>query len=337
MTDWRLPENRREAFLRCYGMNLEYKAEPDLVYSWVPAIVERYGMDDDAKVWFSWLITNVDNPPLAMMLFEAAPDPRNWMDLLDYVSTNYTRLQWDPERLRQKSHFGDALEDYILNGGIHALDRWKEAAEEGWEAVWDYAISTRYFGRLAAWSIVEYMRILLPWAPDMGTFFLNDATSSRSVRNGLLQVLGYEAVKWKMADVPMSVIELEIQGSILLEDARARFPEHKVDRMSMESDLCAFKSWFRRHRYPGVYADEALDRLRDEQSIFGPKFQCLWDARKRDLPPELRAEDNPADPGTCEAKYSQFMETGVPYGLGFIYPDMMTPLELDIRSGLYAA
>ena len=79
MTDWRLPENRREIFQRFYTCHLRWKAHPGLVYSWLPAIAGRYELTMAERAWLVWLNGNTQNPVTSLLLLEASDcSARNW-------------------------------------------------------------------------------------------------------------------------------------------------------------------------------------------------------------------------------------------------------------------
>ena len=336
--DWRWPENRREAFLRFYGYHLKYRAHPGMVYSWLPALAEEYGMTDQERAWLVWINGNTQNPVTSKLILDVAPSPEDWRLAVEFVDTNFSRLQWDTDRRYHKARFGEATEKMINEWGAQYLNEWwGQKSSYGWEYLWKFATGMPYMGRLSAWSMIEYARILLPKEKiiDAPTLLLKDRDGSKSHRNGLCLLMGMNATRWGWEEAEPYVTMAEILGEDLLREARARFPDQPdVSRLTLESALCTYKSWHKpNRRYPGVYADMALNRLRWAEERWGTRFECLWRSRRETLPVQLRAEDNPADPGLSLLKQNLYLETGVPYGMGWEYPDMMTPEELDIRIG----
>ena len=53
MTDFRLPEHRKEIFFTAYEFHLRYKTMPGLVYGYLPYLSENLGWDIEDKLWFA--------------------------------------------------------------------------------------------------------------------------------------------------------------------------------------------------------------------------------------------------------------------------------------------
>lgn len=339
--DWRLPENRLEAFLRQYGMHLKYKTHPGLVYSFLPAIAQHYGLDERGRAWLTWLNGNTQNPAMSLLLGEASSwDPIRWQGAVDFWNDNFKAMDWDTDRRHQKSKFGVATAQWIAQFP-NPVQAWGNAHALGWTAVWDHAFSQPYMGRLSAWSMLEYARILGLHDRDAISLLLRDRDGSRSHRNGLALLAGapFEAAHWTWDEITAwtTVSGLEDLGEALLAKAKQRFPNSPdVGYLTLESALCTWKSWHKpNRRYPNVYADMAYNRLMKAEARFGTRFQVLWDARAATLPDYLRLECSPHDPGLVPAKQNLYRETGVPAMLHVLYPeDMSNPLNLDIDLGL---
>ena len=335
MTDWRLPENRREVFLRFYDLNLRFQDNSGCMYSLLRALADHYSLDLEGRAWLAYLVGHTQNIATTKLLLDAAPTPEDWYRAVQYYEENRTRLRWDTDRRYLRKSFAQDTADYILGGGLQAGERWLADAEAGWEAIWRRSMSLPSFGRFSAWGLIEYARILIPQIPDSPTLLLGDASGSKSHRNGLLIMMGYPATRWSWTEVGLlgiTVEQMEAFGADLLAEARERFspPEDTVN-LTLESALCAYKQWHKPNAtYIGKYADDVLRSIRDAEKWSGADFSVLMDARQRDLPWELRPEDNPRDPGPYRPKTNLYLETGVPYGFGAWYPDMMTDLEREI-------
>lgn len=338
--DWRLPENRREAFQRFYSFHLKYKSHPGMVYSFLPAIAEAYDLDGDGRAWLAWLNGNTQNPAMSLLLLEAAPRPRDWHKAVEFWNDNFKLMDFDTDRRHQKSKFGEATEKWAAEFGGSPFYGWFEAGVDGWEGSWKHSLSQPYMGRLSAWSMMEYARILLDGiVPDMGSWLLEDKSGSRSHRNGVALVAGYDSVYWEADDADMLGVvgQLTQFADELLEEARERNPGHPdVGRLTMESALCTYKSWHKpNRRYPNVYADMAYNRLKKAEARFGKRFDILWEARQRDLPPELRLEDRPNDPGLCAIKQNHYLETGQVVMMHHDFPDMKNAFNTNVHAGVY--
>lgn len=338
--DWRLPENRREAFQRFYSFHLKYKSHPGMVYSFLPAIADAYRMDDDQLAWLTWLNGNTQNPATTLLLLEAAPHPDYWRKAVDFWNENFKLLEWDTDRRHQKSKFGEATEAWANRIDFRPGADWEVAGTQGWGATWKYAFDQPYMGRLSAWSMIEYARILFGnQIPDSDTWLLHDKPGSKSHRNGIALVAGYDSVYWD-AEVPdmLGIVgELEAFADDLLREARERNPGHPdVGRLTMESALCTYKGWHKPgRRYPNVYADMAYNRLKKAEARFGKRFDILWGARRRDLPEYLRLEANPFDPGLVAEKQNWYLETGQVIMMHKEYPDMANGFNTAVSHGSY--
>lgn len=341
--DWRLPENRREAFQRFYSFHLEYQSHPGCVYALLPAIAKAYDLDEDQRAWLVWLNGNTQNVVSSLLLLEAAPSPRDWVKAVDFWNENFKKLEWDTDRRHHKGKFGVATEEWFLNYGHKPAFDWQAKGVMGWDDTWEYANSQPYMGRLSSWSMIEYARILLgPVVPDAGTWMLGDLNGSRSHRNGLALVAGYNSVFWEADAAKMLGItdELNRFADHLLEEAGNRNAGnpwyHDVGRLTMESALCTYKSWHKpNRRYPNVYSDMMYNRIKKAETRFGRTFDLLWDARKEHLPPGLRLERMPSDPGMVPVKQNHYLETGEVIMMEDQYSDMQSSFHENVISGAY--
>lgn len=328
MTDWRLPENRRELFQRLYSFHLKYKTHPGCVYFLLPDIAEHYDLDEEQRAWLVWLNGNTQNPAMSLLLGEASDwHWLDWKKAVDFWNDNFKAMEWDTDRRHQKGKFGEATEKWMQQLDETPASKWIKAGYYGWPDVWDYSKSQPYMGRLSAWSMAEYAKILLPDMPDADTLMLHDRKGSQSHRNGLSLVAGYDATYWSWEDLsPGLIVDLELLGEELLEEARDRngYGHPDVGYLTMESALCTYKSmWKPDRRYPNVYADMLYLRLKKAESRFGKRFELLWESRQKHLPPELRLEDTaPYTTALPKEIQNQFRETGVPAMLGLEWEDM---------------
>jgi hypothetical protein len=338
--DWRLPENHREAFQRSYTHSLRNRNFPGMVYSMLPALADHFDLDEDGRAWLVWLNGNNQNVVSSYLLLEAAPRPQDWRKAIDFWNAHFKQLEWDIDRRHQKSAFGKATEDWWLNFGGSGAYGWLRRAQEGWKAVWDFSISQPYMGRISAWSMMEYARILLgPRIPDVGSWFLEES-SSRSHRNSLCFLSGHEdAWKWdrEHAEIPFLLDlfpSLERLAEDLLEEAEQRNPGAEVTRLTMESALCTYKSWHKpNRRYPNVYADMMYQRIKKAEARFNRPLDVLWQIRRDTLAKPLRLEDNPGDPGLVPLKQNWYRETGEVPMIWTEFPDMRSSFDDAVESG----
>lgn len=340
--DWRLPQYRREAFQRSYTFSLRHLNFPGMVYSMLPAIADAYDLDNDGRAWLVWLNGNTQNVVTSMLLLEAAPHAGRWRKAVEFWNDRFTDLEWDTDRRHQKSKFGEATEKWAEGPwGATLAAGWYAAGDEFWEKCWHWSKAQPYMGRLSAWSMYEYARILLgPAIPDIGSFMLEDKAGSRSHRNALGLIAGYDAVYWD-ADTPdvLGVVpQLEqLAEDLLLEAGLRNEGDPNVTRLTMESALCTYKSWHKpNRRYPNVYADMMYNRIRRAEQRFGRRLDLLWDIRRKTLPDYyLRLEDSPFDPGLSPVKQNHYLETGQPIMMSRDFPDLDNSFETAVEFGLF--
>jgi hypothetical protein len=317
-SDFRRPELRREVFLRFYDFHLRHGTHPGLVWALFPWLAERFGWDEETYAWFCFLNGNTQNPITSLMLLEAAPSPAQAQAAVDFWRAEYARLEWDTDRRYHKRMFDVAVEGYLAVVGSRQLDYWRGA--RSWEGVWALATALPTFGRLSAWSYLEYLYLAGIHDHDASTLMLADRSGSRSHRNGLCIVSGRDEFDWHDSNPtfdgsypPDLLNDLGDVGEDLLAAARARRPgDRAVSRLTLESALCTYKSWHRpRRRYPNVYADMHYNRVTRAEGLWPERdFGLWWEARSALLPAALRLEDNPYDPGLHPDKQDHYRLTG---------------------------
>lgn len=359
-TDWRLPENRREAFQRSYTFSLRHLNFPGMVYSMLPAVADAFDLDEDCRAWLAWLNGNTQNVVTSMLLLEAAPTPWQWREAVQFWNDHFKALEWDTDRRHQKASFARATEAWV-NDLVHSAETpasaWEEASAGGGQTAFRYAMSQPFMGRISAWSYMEFVRILLPFVPDVDGWYLKEG-SSRSHRNALCLLRGFDdAWGWDgtQSDIPfmldlLPVLHDEAEG--LLAEAVGRNqvadchcpppyadcmhgpePHPNVSRLTLESALCTFKSWHKpNRRYPNVYADMMYQRIKKAEARMGRSLDLLWDIRARTLPGYLRLEENPHDPGLAPVKQNWFRETGQVPMMSWDFPDMQNEFDDRLRN-----
>jgi len=282
--DARLPEVRRDVFLALVRFHDRFKNRPGCVYFALPSIVERLGIKD--LEWVAFLNGFSQNPVVTYRLLQVAPSREDYSRATAFFRDNYDKLAIDTDRFRFKHRFDESVSSFLMAPPIPM---------ETFESTWDWATSElRYFGRLTAWSYLEYRQILgLPQAhPD--TLMLRDISGSKSHRNGLCKLLGRDDLDDHSSN-PLSPVRYADDTLSWLEaEELLLVAETGSSRFTLESDLCMFKSMFRpNRRYPNVYADMLHGRIRYSEAKFGDTLGELWDMRREFLPRELRQEDGP--------------------------------------------
>jgi len=332
--DFRLPEYRREVFLRFYEFHLENRSHPGCVYYAMPWLIERFNLDAEQKLWLAFLNGNTQNIVTTWRIFERFPNvtagcslaARAWFD------DNYTMLAWDTDRRYHKKSFIPAVVCYaqLVDGdqSYFFQQLYGNREEDTFRRVWDTVRSSFYgFGRLTTFSYLEYLRIVgLPILCD--DLFLNDMSGSKSHRNGLAKVLGRDDLDWHastgfMGDyAPGQLAWLTDEAALLLAEAQARTTAdpRDVNYFTLESALCTYKSWHRpRRRYSNCYNDMFYDRIKKAESTWGP-LPMFWNMREECVPEHLRLECNGNDPGLVPEKQDHYRLTGQPIMMSRRWP-----------------
>lgn len=322
--DFRLPEHRREVFLRFLEWSHRYRSFPGGVHYVLPHIARELELDTEGRYWLAWLNANTQNPVTSLLLLQAAPRLQDWPRAVDFWRSNYRQLDWDTDRRYHKARFEDAVKGYaeaVSCGCFTPQHKYFRVGFE-WQAWWDRAFALPTMGRLSTWSYLEYLRILLGASavPDADTLMLEDIQGSRSHRNGLALVLGRD--EWIVdkqlgepgaTDARYDRVVLEYlseKAHLLYGEARNRIGP-VADRLSLESALCTYKSWHKpNRRYPGCYNDMLYNRLVSAENRWGHRFDVIWDARRIALPERLRLEHQPYDPGLTPVKQNWYLQTG---------------------------
>lgn len=349
--DWRKPERRRECFHDFYEFHLRYGASPGGVYALMPWLRERYGWDDEQALWFAFLNGNTQNPVTSLLLHAQGSRPDDADAVVAYWQANYSRLAWDADRRYHKKSLARAIFSYlplVEKDGQAAF--WGSAARSGFSGMWYYATGIDSFGRLSAFSYLEYLRIM-GVDFDCDDLMLGDMAGSRSHRNGLCIVTGLDHMDWHKSNPDFdghydrSVLSyLEAEAASLLSEARARAAgqpwERDVSYFTLESTLCTYKGWHRpNRRYAGVYWDMHYNRIVDAERAFDGDAAATelilshYEARRDLLPEFLRIEDNAYDPGLHPLKQNHYRETGEVVVLGHEFPRYWSAFDEAVHDG----
>jgi hypothetical protein len=332
--DFRLPEFRREVFLRFYEFCLRYRihAGASLPYMTFPFLRKEFGWSREQLLWFIFINGNTQHPLTSWIIFKHFPDfaELDLPALYAWYNKEWPRLEFDTDRRHQKRDFIKSVLQYKELCGNDQTEFFNTIATEedplvNFQKMWDKVREDFYsFGRMSTFSYLEYLRIAkLNIEPN--SLFLEDISGSKSLRNGLAKVLGRDDLDWTGPEnntgfegkyTPEMMLWLQREGANLLSEAKERFKSRDfiwdVTYFTLESELCTYKSWHRpNRRYPGVYADMFYQRIKKaEQRWPEEDFSVFWKMRRAVLPVQLRLEDNPNDPGLKPEKQNHYRETG---------------------------
>lgn len=319
-TDYRLPENRQEYFDKLYRLNLDEKVMPGLVYLYFPALKAHYNWDTEQALWFAFINGMTQNPLTSLRIFNILPEiPRcetsqkffeTWFD------NNWSNLQFDTDRRYQKKDTPDSIKRYaklVAEFGSQEKMLINRPFDEIWKLVTKRYLS---FGRLAAWSYLEYVNIMAG-GEDASNLMLRDKSGSKSHRNGLLLLFGKDhLVNDKRMQNGFNGEYTDFEGLCSSLEDKAQSLVRATPGASLftlESNCCTFKNTFFGRRYPGVYADMAHERLMWYKERVGEdaNTKLFWEFREA-MPDWLRLESNP-DGLTIKERGAFFPKTGYPY------------------------
>jgi hypothetical protein len=345
-TDWRLPEHRRKVFLDFYEFHLKYRSHPGCVYYLMPYLRQHYEWNTEEALWYAFLNGNTQHPVTSLLLHQQYPTPGHAGPLLEHFYAHYEQYEFDTDRRYHKKPMWQAVKGYLeMLGGRTQEEFWNGIATGGFGTMWQVATAIPTFGRLSAFSYLEYVRIMgVPF--DCDTLFLNDMSGSKSHRNGLCFVSGQEQYDWHSSNPgfdgkysPELLSNLEGTAASLLAEMRTRAEgqpyAYDVSYFTLESTLCTYKSWHRpNRRYPNVYNDMLFNRIRKSEANWPEKdLSIFWQARADCLPAYLRLEEMPHDPGLSPNKQNHYRLTGEVVMMDKDYPEYANAFNRAVDSG----
>lgn len=349
--DFRLPQYRREVFLRFYEFHLKYASHPGGVYFAMPWLANHFNMTTEDKLWMAFINGCSQNIITTSIIMERFPSFKkcNVDRLNDWWNENHQNFKagsgWDSDRKYfkiGKTGFPQCVASYKKAIGKKTQEEWfldgfKGNKYDDFDTLWE-RVRTHFlsFGRLSAFSYIEYLRICgIPI--DCSQLFLEDMSGSKSHRNGLCKVLGRDDLDWWKQDTftyePKTIEWLKQEGEKLLIEAQARIIHPDVSYFTLESTFCCYKSWHRPdRRYPNVYMDMMHNRIKYAEWTWKNTLDLFWKMRQDCLPKYLRLEDNPNDPGLCKEKQNHYRLTGQPIMMSRDFPCFENEFDRKIWS-----
>jgi hypothetical protein len=328
MTDYRLPENNREAFIRWYAWSLKYDDCDPAVWC-TNYLHTRYEHNDEERIWLAWLYGNTYQLPTAWVLKNEFPDYElATVDRITQWNTaNYKRLRYQTDTKWNKGHLPTMFESYQQFIGNETQreriesyygDNEKENFDNLWKGI---KSSLHKFGRYSTWFYIQHLKHTANILVDPTSLMLDDYDGSRSHRNGLLCAIG----KQDDMDRKLTASEyanLESQAYEILCETKERFPElaSSIDYFTMETCLCSFKKIFRtKHgRYLGYYLDRQAEEIKqaEQDGWYGIDWNVLWQARNETI--DLRLDQ---DRGIDKDRFSSFLNSGKLENLEWMFDD----------------
>ena len=326
--DYRLKENRREAFIRWYAWSLKYDDCDPAVWC-TNYLHNRYEHNDEERIWFAWLYGNTYQLPTAWVLKNEFPDfELATVDrITQWNTTNYKQLRYQTDTKWNKGHLPVMFESYqkfIGNRSQREALEWYYVgtAEENFDSLWGILKGNLHkFGRYSTWFYMQHLKHTAHVNVEPTSLMLDDYDGSRSHRNGLLIAIGKDDdVDRKLTTSEYRNLEAISHG--ILDEMKDRFPEliSQIDYFTMETCLCSFKKIFREHhgRYLGYYLDRQAEEIikAEGDGWYGIDWDVLWQSRNETIDLRLDTKN-----GIQKERFSSFVNTGKLENLVWMFDD----------------
>jgi hypothetical protein len=336
--DYRLKENRREAFIRWYAWSLMHNDCDPAVWA-TNYLNDRYEHNGEERIWLAWLYGNTYQLPTAWVLKNEFPDYElaDLGRITDWNSKNYKRLRYQTDTKWNKGHLPAMFESYqkfIGNGSQREKleSYYGDNEAQNFDALWSVLKGNLHkFGRYSTWFYLQHLKHTAGVVCDPTSLMLDDYDGSRSHRNGLLLAIGQDDdIDRKLTGSEYA--QLESISSGIRSEMRDRFPllTSQIDYFTMETCLCSFKKLFRvKHgRYLSYYLDRQAEEIQvaEKDGWTGIEWQVLWDARTETI---NTLYDHKR--GINKERFGDFLATGQLSGL-----ELMFDGEQPIANGLDA-
>jgi len=326
--DYRLEQNRREAFIRWYAWSLKYDDCDPAVWC-TNYLHKRYEHNDEERIWFAWLYGNTYQLPTAWVLKNEFPDfELATVDrITQWNTTNYKRLRYQTDTKWNKGHLPSMFESYQKFIGERTQRERMESYYQGdskknFDSLWNALKGSLHkFGRYSTWFYLQHLKHTAGIDVVPTSLMLDDYDGSRSHRNGLLLAAG------KDDDIDRRLTgsecaNLESFGEDIIAEMVQRFPElaGQIDYFTMETCLCSFKKIFREHhgRYLGYYLDRQAEEIQmaEGDGWYGIDWNVLWQAREETI--DLRLDHKR---GIDKDRFSSFLNNGKLENLEWMFDD----------------
>ena len=331
--DYRLKENRREAFIRWYAWSLQYDDCDPAVWC-TNYLHSRYEHNDEERIWFAWLYGNTYQLPTAWVLKNEFPDfELATVDrITQWNTTNYKRLRYQTDTKWNKGHLPTMFASYQeFIGNKTQRERMEsyygDNERQNFDNLWEVLkTSLHKFGRYSTWFYLQHLCHTADVRVSPTSLMLSDFDGSRSHRNGLLLALGRDD-DYDQKLSTSEYMDLEREASSIIEETADRFPRLKseIDFFTMETCLCSFKKIFReKHgRYLGYYLDRQAEEIMKAESDgwYGIDWNVMWQARDETI--DLRLDSKH---GVDKEKMTYFVNSGKIENLEWMFEDEETPM-----------
>lgn len=321
----------------------------------LPYLAAHFGWNLEQRLWFASINALTQHPMTSLAIFNQQPHPFTSFIQVDefqkWFDANWHNLPFDTDRRYQKKECPQALKVLSWRAAPRSDNGYgslKEFYTGDFKTLWNRVRNELHsLGRLGAWSGLEFIKIAAAGELDFefDTLMLEDMSGSKSHRNGLCLVMGWDDLDWHKSNPnfngkysPGVLHSITAYGEGLLREAQERI-DPSLGYETLESTLCCYKSWHRpNRRYPSVYNDMAYARLLDTAEK-NPTLDLapFWAARQKFLPKDLRIEDRPEHPQFGSKTLDKglqncYRETGeIPYF--WLFPMLIENNPTTLRKG----
>lgn len=311
--DFRLKENRREAFIRYWVWQLR-TTDCDPALSLLNYVFKRQELNIEQQLWLSWLYGNTYHLPTAYLIWNEFPDYEN-VDLErleNWNSVNYKRLRYQVDCKWQKGHLPKMFSSYRQAMGSSQRLKFKELCQGTPQA--NYEILKKFinkdffkFGRYLSWFYMQTLKSCVGLSIEPADLLFGDSGSG-SHRDGMCYVVGKDEWTSRYYDLKTGkkfkrkvkydeekVTLLQSEADSIIQEVKERFPDVQPDYFLMETALCSFKKLFRTRqgRYLGYYLDRQAEEIRqvEQDGWDGVDWCILHDYRREELHSDLGRRD----------------------------------------------
>tara|TARA_B100001094_G_C18178830_1_gene799596 strand:- start:961 stop:1929 length:969 start_codon:yes stop_codon:yes gene_type:complete len=312
--DYRLIQNRKEAFANWYYWSLKYK-DCDPAIWLLNYLFGRFEHNLEQKYWIAWIYGTTYHLPTAWVIWNEFPD----FELVDYDrlkywnDKNYSRLRYQTDTKYNKGYLPQQFASYkkwINHNNPSGTQRDKfyiYKRKNSFNYLFQSIAQNLYkFGRYSTWFYMQTLKQCVDINLEPASLKLEDFSGSKSHRNGLCYAVGKdEWINQKLSQD--AIVYLNEQAQYF--QNKMNYMGAKTDLYNLETVLCSFKKIFRKTngRYLGYYLDRQAEEIKkvEKDGWVGVDWQVFWDGRKESLNDKLYISEN-----IDKSLYPQFLETG---------------------------
>jgi hypothetical protein len=303
--DFRLPENRREAFIKYYVWQYRNN-DIDTAIPVTNYLFERQEYNLEQRYYFCLLYGITYDAASAYAIFNYIPDLEN-IDLEDikvWNRNNYKQIHHQSDVKWNRGKLDLIISSYKdLLAGRTQEQYFKDICNSddpkvNYNKLKSELSNIRYFGRYVLFFYMQHLKYCcgLNIEPTSIQFGMN----TQSPTDGLCYILdkpelasriyidnGTKKVKQSVKYTSAMIKWFDYETDSIINEIKLRFPDVKVDYFYVETALCSFKKLFRRKdgRYLGYYLARLLEDIDKSKTYFyGVDFNIIYDWMKECVP-----------------------------------------------------